>query len=77
MKIPTAKAAVDKEWEKMENFPAWNLTKVRSKKEVFDEARMKGAKVHFASMDMCHLNNAELEAKHKNTRVESYSEVTL
>ena len=50
----------------MEKISAWNLTKVRSKKEVIDEARTKGAKVHFASlMDMCHLKNAELEAKHQ------------
>ena len=32
-KIPAAKAAVDKEWEKLEKISAWNLTKVRSKKE--------------------------------------------
>ena len=50
----------------MEKIPAWNLTKVRSKKEVIDEARTKGAEVHFASlMDICHLKNAELEAKQK------------
>ena len=43
-----------------------NLTKVRSKKDVIDEARMSGATVHFASlMDICHLKNAELEAKHQ------------
>ena len=53
MKIPAAKAVVDKEWEKLEKISAWNLTKVRSKKEVIDEARTSGAKVHFASlMDM-------------------------
>ena len=45
---------------------AWNLTKVKSKKEVIDEARTSGATVHFASfMDICHLKNAELEAKHQ------------
>ena len=66
MKIPAAKAAVDKEWEKLEKISAWNLTKVRSKKEVIDEARTSGATVHFASlMDTCHLKNAELEAKHQ------------
>ena len=66
MKIPSAKAAVDKEREKLEKISAWNLTKVRSKKEVIDEARTSGAKVHFASfMDICHLKNAELEAKHQ------------
>ena len=57
---------MDKEWEKLEKISAWNLTKVRSKKEVIDEARTSGAKVHFASlMDICHLKNAELEAKHQ------------
>ena len=77
MKIPAAKAGVDKEWEKMEKILAWNLTEVRSKKEVIDEARTKGAKVHFASlMDKGHLKNAELEAKHK-TKVGLYSEVIL
>ena len=66
MKIPAAKAAVDKEWEKLEKISAWNLTKVRGKKEVIDEARTKGVKVHFASlMDICHLKNAELETKHQ------------
>ena len=69
MKIPAAKAAVDKEWEELEKTSAWNLTKVRFKKEVIDEARTNGAKVHFASlMDMCHLKNAELETKHQKYR---------
>ena len=64
--IPAAKAAVDKEWEKLEKISAWNLTKVRSKKEVIDEARTTGAAVHFASlMDISHLKNAELEATYQ------------
>ena len=50
----------------MEKIPVWQLTKVRSKSEVIDEARTKGAKVHFASLvDICHLKNAELQAKHQ------------
>ena len=66
MKIPAAKAAVDKEWEKLEKISAWNLTKVRSKEEVIDETKTSGATVHLASlMDICHLKNAELEAKHQ------------
>ena len=45
---------------------AWNLTKVKSKKQVIEEARTSGATVHFASlMDICHLKNAELETKHQ------------
>ena len=60
------KAALDKALEKLEKNSVWNLTKVKSKKQVIDEARMSGTTVHFASlMDMCHLKNAELEAKHQ------------
>ena len=59
----------DKDCENLEKISAWNLTKVRSKKEVIDEAKTKGAKVHFASlMDICHLKNAELEAKHQKNK---------
>ena len=33
---------------------------------MIDEASMKGVKVHFAALkDICHLENAELEAKHQ------------
>ena len=34
MKIPDAKAAVEKEWGKLEKIPAWQLTKVKNKTEV-------------------------------------------
>ena len=50
-------------WRK---FRRGDLTKVRSKKQVIEEARTTGATVHFASlMDICHLKNAELETKHQ------------
>ena len=52
MKIPAAKAAVDKEWEKLEKIPAWDMIKVRNKSEVIDEAKTKGVKVHFASLHL-------------------------
>ena len=56
MKIPAAKAAVDKEWEKLKTISAWNLTKDKNKKQVVDEARTSGATFHFASsMDICQL----------------------
>ena len=78
MKIPAARAAVDKEWDKLEKISAWNLTKVRSKKEVIDEARTNGAKVHFPSlMDICHLKMLNWRQSTKNTKVELYSEVML
>ena len=64
LKIPDAKAALEKQWENLEEVLAWQLTKVRNKKEVIDEARIKGRKVHFASMvDHCHPENSELEPK--------------
>ena len=65
MKNPDAKAAVDKEWKKLETIPAWKLEKVKSKKEVILEAQ-RDKKIHFATlMDMCHLRNAELEKLQK------------
>ena len=54
MKIPDAKAAVEKEWDKV----------VKSKKEIFLEAKKNKNKVHYASvMVLCHFRNAELEPK--------------
>ena len=34
MKIPDAKAAVDKEWKKLETTPAWQLDNVKNKEKV-------------------------------------------
>ena len=64
MKIPDAKAAVDKEWKKLEIIPAWDSRKVKSKKEVILEAQRDKKKVHFATlMDICHLKSVELGPK--------------
>ena len=58
--------AVEKEWEKQEKLPAWQLKKVRNKKEVIEEARNKGRQVHSASlMVLCHLKNSELEPQYQ------------
>ena len=78
MKIPAATAAVDKEWEKLEKISAWNLTKVKSKKQVIDEARTAGATVHFASlMDICHLKMLNWRQNTRNIMVELFSAVIL
>ena len=79
MKIPAAKAAVDKEWEKIEKISAWNLTRVRSKSEVIDEARTKGAKVHHASFIDGHMSFEECRIGGKAPKYNSelYSEATL
>ena len=48
--------------KKLETIPAWDVRKVRSKKEVIKVAQKNNNKVHFASlMDLCHLKNSELE----------------
>ena len=61
MKLPAANA-VDKELDKVEKIPARDLTKVKSKSEVIDEARTKSAKFHVSSlMDICFKKIAEVE----------------
>ena len=72
MKIPAAKAAVDKEWEKLEKIPAWDLTKVRSKSEVIDEARTKGMEVHFRLTDG-HLSFEECRIGDKAPKIQRSS----
>ena len=78
MKILAAKAAVDKEWEKLEKISAWNLTKVKRKKDGIDEARTSGATVHFSSlMEKSHLKMLNWRQNTRNTKVELYSVVIL
>ena len=56
MKITDEKPAVDKEWKKPETIPAWQLDKVKSKKESTLEAHRDKKKVHFAALtDICEL----------------------
>ena len=71
--IPMPQAQRKQQWIKngrdLKKIPAWEVTKVRSKKEVIDEARTKGSKVHFVSlMNICHLKNAKLETKHQKNK---------
>ena len=79
MKNPDAKAVVDKEWKKLETIPAWQLEKVKSKKEVILEAQRDKTKVHFATlMDICHLKNMRSwNQNYRSTKAESCSGVTL
>ena len=62
MKIQGAKVAVDKGWKKLETIPAWDLGKVKSKKEVIMEAqRNNESPLCFIDGHMPHSKNAELE----------------
>ena len=71
MRIRDAKAAVDKEWKKLETIPAWQLEKEGG----YSRTKRDKKKVHIATlMDTCHLKNAELEPKlqkKKKTKAES------
>ena len=46
MEILDAKAAVDKEWKKLETIKAWPMAKMKSKKDVILEAQREKKKVH-------------------------------
>jgi hypothetical protein len=60
-KIPEAKAALEKEWSKLENRRAWDASKVKSRAEVIARAKSLGRPVHFGSlMDLCHVENSQL-----------------
>ena len=48
MKIPDAKAAV----KRLETVPAWQLDKMKSKKDVILEAQRERKKVHFATYEI-------------------------
>ena len=55
---------MDKEWEKLEKIPAWQMDQVKSDKDVILEALKERRKVHFATlMDFCSSENAESELK--------------
>ena len=69
MKILDANAAVDKEWEKAKSLSELQEQKVKSKKEVMEQAQSGCESVHFAShMDLCHLRKPEPEPKFQKYR---------
>ena len=66
MKIPDAKSAADKEREKLEKLPAWQLSNVKSKKGVLLEAQREKKESPFCYIDgLLSLQNAELEQKYQ------------
>ena len=79
MKISDAKAAVDKEWKKLETIPPWRFgegqhqrgswTESRARRTSIKEAQKNNCKVHFASlMDLCHLKTADLEPQFQKSK---------
>ena len=47
MKVPKAESAVDKDWQKLDMMPAWQLEKVKNQKEIILEEKGNTKKVHF------------------------------
>ena len=69
MKIPDAKAVMNKRWEKHKKIPALQMDEVKSKKDVILESQKEERIIKLATMmDTCHLKNAELEPKHQKYR---------
>ena len=61
MRIPEAKAAVTKEWDKLEKIPAWHVNAVQPRADVEARAKRNRTVCHFGNlMALCHLKNSEL-----------------
>ena len=69
MRIPEAKAVLDKAWTKLQKLPTWDETKVTNEEEVIRRAKLEGQTVRGAKlMDLCQLKNSELETGSKSTK---------
>ena len=78
MKIQDAKVAVDKGWKKLETIPAWDLGKVKSKKEVIMEAqRDNESPLCFIDGHMPPQKCGAGTQNYRGTKAESYSGETL
>ena len=64
MKMLDAKAAFDKEWEKVENCQHGENPNLNRKNEVIERTQNEGKTVQFATlMGLCRLKNSKLERK--------------
>ena len=72
--ILDANAAVDKEWEKLEKLPAWNLEKVHSRKELILEAQREKNKLPAWNLDKVHSKKALiLGAQRKKNKLPAWN----
>ena len=63
MKIPDVKAAIDEEWEKLEQLLAWQVTNVKSKKDVMERHKKREGLSNIDGL-MSHFTNSELDAQY-------------
>ena len=71
MKIPDAKAAVDKEWENLEKMPAWQQDKVDVKEDVVLEAQKESLLCYIVG----HLSSPERGVRTKAKQIQRTSRV--
>ena len=69
MTITDANAAVDKEWMKLETIPAWQLDKVKCKKEVIPQAQRDHKKVHSLCYIDGHMSSRKCGVRAKKSEV--------
>ncbi len=61
LKIPEGRAAIKKEWDKLENLPAWDVNKVKPRAEVQEKGQASEVTTHFGTVvPLCHIKNSEL-----------------
>ena len=67
MQIEDARKAINKEWDKLEGYPAWKSETVQEKEQIVKEAKATRLKnpdhqIHLARLIvLCHLKNAQLD----------------
>ena len=68
-RTPDAKAAVDKEWQKLVDKSCWLEKKVRDYRDVAREAKAKEAKAHFGRIfEICSQKGSELPKGHSKQK---------
>ena len=72
MKIPDAKAAVDKEWQKLETIPAWQWEKLKSRGDAIMEAQKREKESPLCHIDG-HLSSQECGVGTKAPKVQRTS----
>ena len=50
IRIPAAKAAVDKKWDRLNHLPAWSESNARPKADAMREAQHQKTPVHFTTL---------------------------
>ena len=68
-RTPAAKAAMDKEWQKLVDKSCWLHSKVREFRDVSAEAIRKGIKTHFGRIfEICSIKGDELPEGHPDRK---------